>query len=482
LRRWFPRSKHAEGQGSERGLPLPQGHTTLELLALEGADAGGRFTLDGDEIAVGRGAARTARTGAISLTDATVSPRQAVIRAATEGIEIEHRDGATNPTLVNGRPVNRASLRAGDRIQMGRVLFEVRSRPGIALSGLIRIPEALATTQLSPPAQEPTHTTTTEVRNTALPRVHLTLVRGVPGWEGKRFTLEGMRNTLGRNPNSDILIPEPGVSRAHSEIVWERGDFFIVHRSATNATYVNGEPVEGRRVLEGGETIQLADRVVLRVDIERPESREVPTEPIARDATAPTPARRDASLKARMEEKIRRDQEIERDFGFTGSFLDVDVVDSHGLKVGARLPEHIVVSFERFRAFARGIVEEFAGQVLNSNGDELMCFFEETLQSVRAASAILERLAEFNASQNLLTSAFRVRQGIHTGDSLVDRDQGVAYSPVLDVAGHLQKNAPIDGLLISAETLARLPEDLPFEPVGTLREGISTYRLDGWVA
>lgn len=228
--------------------------------------------------------------------------------------------------------------------------------------------------------------------------------------------------------------------------------------------------MDERCELDAGDLIQLADRVLMRFD---------PAEKEEAEAAAPEdPA--DHSLRAMMEEKILHDQQIEREFGFRGSFLDVDVVDSHGLKVRAQRPEHIVVSFERFRNFARRVVEEFGGHVLNSNGDELMCYFEQPIQAVRAASAIIARLEEFNGDENLLGHPFRVRQGIHTGQSLVDRERGYAYSAVLDTAGHLQKHAPENGVLVSRDTLDALPEDLPFEPAGEVgREAVPSFRLTG---
>ncbi len=64
----------------------------------------------------------------------------------------------------------------------------------------------------------------------------------------------------------------------------------------------------------------------------------------------------------------------------------------------------------------------------------------------------------------------------------MDRRRGVAYSTVLDVAGHLQKHAEHNGLLVSEHTRGVLPEDLPFELAGKLeKEGIPTYRLTGVV-
>ena len=97
---------------------------------------------------------------------------------------------------------------------------------------------------------------------------------------------------------------------------------------------------------------------------------------------------------------------------------------------------------------------------------------------MKASSAIIRRLDEFNEKENLLGRPFRLRQGIHTGECLVDRRRGVAYSTVLDVAGHLQKHAEHNGLLVSQHTRDALPDGLPFEPAGELeKEGIPTHRL-----
>jgi class 3 adenylate cyclase len=197
----------------------------------------------------------------------------------------------------------------------------------------------------------------------------------------------------------------------------------------------------------------------------------------AHESVAPQEASAAPSLHQYMEEKIERDRLIEEEFSVEGSFVDIDVVGSYKMKTEADRPAHIIVSFERFRSFVEGVIQEFGGQVLNSNGDELMCFFESTPDAVRSSSAILTRLPEFNETQNVLTSPFRFRIGVHTGRSLVDRKRGVAYSAVLDTAGHLQKAADVDGLLVSAATLSKLPEEMPFEPAGTLdHEGIETFR------
>jgi pSer/pThr/pTyr-binding forkhead associated (FHA) protein/class 3 adenylate cyclase len=473
--RWLPQFGRHKRRG-RRGGSDPDAHPsaperTLELLVIEGPDAGSRFTVEGGAIRIGRGVPQQGRADAIGLRDPSVSPHHATILANERECLIVHCAGAASPTLVNGRATSRAPIRAGDRIQIGRTMFEVRSRAGISLSGLLAIPDDLRAGLATAPAR--VDAATTEIRGALAPRAELVVLRGIRDREGQRLPLLARANRLGRHPSNEIVLPEQGVSRFHAEILWEGEELIFAHKSQVNPSYVNGERVDERVTLRGGEVIQLADRVALRIEIGEPAGAGAAGN--AAEPSAPP------SLRDLMEEKVRRDAEIERDFSFTGSFLDLDVVDSHGMKVTASRPEHIIVSFERFRGFASQVVQEHDGQVLNSNGDELMCFFAEPGQAVRAAAALLDRLAAFNARENLLARPFRVRQGIHSGSSLVDRVRGVAYSPVLDVAGHLQKWAPVDGLLVSAETIALLPPEMRFAPVGEVgKERVPAYRFEAF--
>ena len=119
--------------------------------------------------------------------------------------------------------------------------------------------------------------------------------------------------------------------------------------------------------------------VVLRVDLG--DSARDRTAPEDRPTLPPESARA-ASLRQHMEEKIERDRLIEEEFSVQGSFVDIDVVGSYKMKREADRPAHIIVSFERFRSFVERVIEEFGGQVLNSNGDELMCFFDSTHDAV----------------------------------------------------------------------------------------------------
>jgi class 3 adenylate cyclase len=304
----------------------------------------------------------------------------------------------------------------------------------------------------------------------------LTILRGIDrtGSEsGRVFPISMATTRLGRAEDADIRIAERGVSRLHAEIALDAGCLVLRSKSRTNPTLVNGIPVLGQVKLQDGDEIQLADRVVLGLRLDRSQRS------VRSSFSGSSPG-----LSRHMEEKIDLDRTIE-EFNVMGTFLDVDVVASRAMKGGSAKAEHIIVSFERFRAFVGGICQELDGQVLNSNGDELMCFFESAECAVLAGSAILERLVDFNRDLNLLSRDFRFRLGAHTGTSLVDLDAGIAYSEVLDTAGHIQKQAEPDSLVISQATLEALSRPVSVTLVGELTGSGAPqvlYRVDGPVA
>jgi class 3 adenylate cyclase len=298
---------------------------------------------------------------------------------------------------------------------------------------------------------------------------------------GRSFPIEARTMLLGRGDECDIQILDAEVSRAQAELVYELGKSAIVQRSGTKSTKVNGTTISDQQRLRNGDIITLADRVQLRIELHEGETaiREpAPRRAVSGRSAGATDSESEAeSLKRVMEQKLRLDQTIEDQYSVNGSFLDVDVVDSYGMKVGSASPEQTIVSFERFREFVGDLVITCGGQVLNSNGDELMCFFDSPLDATKAASALLAELTTFNSEKNLLSAPFRVRIGIHTGQSLVDLERGVAYSEILDVAGHLQKKAETNHVVVSQETLDALPEGSPFKYSGEIDSGVSYHTM-----
>jgi len=275
----------------------------------------------------------------------------------------------------------------------------------------------------------------------------------------QQFVLRNCTSRIGRGADCEVLIADPRISREHARLIPEGLGFFIEHRSHTNPTFVNGELLTERRRLQHGDHILLAEDILLRLDAPH---------------LAAEPRRRvhPGSLREAMEARAELETRIRDRFMRDGSFVDVDVVDSYGLKQNAS-PDQIVISFERFRALVEAAISEHQGRILNSNGDEVMAYFEDAEASLEAGRAILAALPAFNRDSNLLGRDFAVRIGIDTGRCAVDLDRGVAYSPILDGAGHLQKAAPPGGVLMSQATRAALskphPELLEQREVGKQR-------------
>jgi class 3 adenylate cyclase len=314
----------------------------------------------------------------------------------------------------------------------------------------------------------PTEAVTLGTRGSSLVRQpfgYLTVVEGPPRLLSRRFALRDAEVSIGRTESCYVAVPDQRVSRLHAKVVRDGERLLLVHCSRTNQSFVNGAPVLERAPLRDGDQIQLADRVVLR--LEAPALRS--------DGTFALGGLREA-----MEARVALEDRIALQFVRDGSFLDVDVVDSYQLKAAEERPERVVVSFERFRALVEGVVEAHGGQVLNSNGDEVMAFFDAADAALRGARAMLERLPEWNRVENRLANDFQVRIGIHTGRSAVDLERGVAYSPVLDGAGHLQKAAPVGGLLLSRATFDALGERAGLVPRGVAtKDGIEVFGLTG---
>ena len=448
------------------------GDASIDLLVVAGADAGQRFTFDAPEGVIGSQPPEGV-SGSIRLSDPSVARQQARLWWEGRELRLSHLEGATLPTRINGVARGHAVLVPGDRIEVGNVVLEVCPHEGTSLASLLQ-PVAAAPDprkQGAPEAaflddQDACTTVVRPIPIAPLPlRGYLTVLQGGHALGERRFELRGDVITIGRGKGSQIEVRDRGVSRQHAELVFEGGTLVLVQKSPANFTFVNGERVADSCTLRDGDKIQIADVAVLEVGG-------------LSQAGARTAGSSFGGLSHAMEERLRLERRIEAEFLRRGSMLDVDVAGSAEMKQPGTNPAHIILSFERFRDFVANTVKEFQGVVLNSNGDELMCFFEDTYNAVRSGSAVLQRLADFNRVQNLLKRPFRFRLGIHTGDCLVDLVNGRAFSPLVDTAGHLQKQADVNGMLISHETFVALPPGLPFEPAGELaRSGIAVYRL-----
>jgi class 3 adenylate cyclase len=158
------------------------------------------------------------------------------------------------------------------------------------------------------------------------------------------------------------------------------------------------------------------------------------------------------------------------------AFLAIDVVDSTGMKLGA---EKAAIEYD-FMEYKR-----FVGSKLISNGalktawtpDGVMTCFSNIDAAVRAARDIITGLDAFNKNVKTLQQDFKVRCGINQG--YVHFDESVPLEEisdrVIDIAGHMQKQAKPNTICIAKSLVEPLQEKNGFVPEGRVVDGYEVY-------
>jgi hypothetical protein len=84
---------------------------------------------------------------------------------------------------------------------------------------------------------------------------------------GKRLVVGPAGATMGRSRQSDVMVDDPNVSRAHAEIRPRGGSWVLTDLGSTNGSRLNGNRVEGSEVLKPGDEIELGT-TVLKFELE----------------------------------------------------------------------------------------------------------------------------------------------------------------------------------------------------------------------
>jgi hypothetical protein len=71
---------------------------------------------------------------------------------------------------------------------------------------------------------------------------------------GDRFTLAEHPISIGRRPESNIVLADPNVSRNHAEIRPHGDSFLVIDLGSTNGSKVNGQRVD-QRILQDGDKL-----------------------------------------------------------------------------------------------------------------------------------------------------------------------------------------------------------------------------------
>lgn len=66
--------------------------------------------------------------------------------------------------------------------------------------------------------------------------------------KGQRYTLAGVRTTIGRREDNDLSIPDGSISGTHCEIIADGEGFLLRDLDSTNGTRLNNNPVTEQRL------------------------------------------------------------------------------------------------------------------------------------------------------------------------------------------------------------------------------------------
>ena len=81
-----------------------------------------------------------------------------------------------------------------------------------------------------------------------------------PGRDDRAFPLHGERLTLGRSVHNELSYPEQkALSRQHAVFTREEGEWTVEDLGSRNGTYLNGDRLDDKRVLQGGDRLRLAE-------------------------------------------------------------------------------------------------------------------------------------------------------------------------------------------------------------------------------
>lgn len=100
--------------------------------------------------------------------------------------------------------------------------------------------------------------------------------------------------TIGRDGSNDIIVDHPLASRRHARLEYDANGFAVRDLESTNGTYVNGERIDGSRLLYNQDRIWVADTEIVFNDPEVTQKGPLPAELLARTQAQAVPATEEA--------------------------------------------------------------------------------------------------------------------------------------------------------------------------------------------
>jgi pSer/pThr/pTyr-binding forkhead associated (FHA) protein/thioredoxin reductase/ferredoxin len=195
-------------------------------------------------------------TSSLVLTDPQASGQHCELRVVGAALELADVGSRNGTFLVGARgetrvaPRSPVTLAAGDTFRIGAVRLRVgMTQPAAFRAGELTIDEPRVPK--------------------ALRGARLTFVGGErAGTERGSLALERVATSIGRASDNDLVLDDISVSARHCSIVAEERGFVLREHGSSNGTFVNGERVEGERLLQAGDLIRVGLEAVMEFTLD----------------------------------------------------------------------------------------------------------------------------------------------------------------------------------------------------------------------
>ncbi|MGZ3601279.1 MAG: FHA domain-containing protein [Ktedonobacterales bacterium] len=177
---------------------------------------------------------------------------------------VQLRDGnSMNGTLLNRQTVRGpVLLKSGDVLELGAQRYRFES---LMSQPLAHIPSSSgdeapldATIEESDTRKMPGASNGSSV----LPPLPIVLVGESGMVADKRWMVDTALVTIGREPDRDICLPDPSVSRLHAQIVRQRDGYFITDLRSSNGTFLNGRQLTAPALLSPHDVLRIGEFVL----------------------------------------------------------------------------------------------------------------------------------------------------------------------------------------------------------------------------
>jgi class 3 adenylate cyclase len=161
------------------------------------------------------------------------------------------------------------------------------------------------------------------------------------------------------------------------------------------------------------------------------------------------------------------------------AFLAIDIVDSTGMKTGEEKAS-IEYDFKEYKNFVDGRLRADGSIKSAWTPDGVMSCFNTVDEAVKAARAILTGLEDFNRNVKTMRRDFHIRCGVNAGYVYFDETLPLEEMSdrVIDVAGHMQKQAAPNSICIAKPAIEPLQDRTGFFPISKVVDGYEIYVWD----